>query len=75
MKDTYKYPVPDKYDAAIQIQVNIDLESSEATLELKHKVEDRRMIITAAIVTKYGYTKGCEDCRYKREGLAETKVH
>ena len=33
------------------------------------------MRITAAMLAKYGYTEGCEGCRYKRAGLADAKTH
>ena len=76
MKGTPRQPDPGKSCEAIQIQVNFDLEASEALLEGKEgKVEARRMRITAAMLAKYGYTEGCEGCRYKRAGLAEAKAH
>ena len=76
MKGTPRQPDPDKNGEAIQIQVNFDSDATEAPLEVKeNKMEVRRMRITAAMLAKYGYTEGCEGCRYKRAGLAEAKAH
>ena len=33
------------------------------------------MRITLAILTKYGYTEGCEGCRFKRAGLSDGRNH
>ena len=35
----------------------------------------RRMMITQAMLTRYGYTEGCEGCRYKRAGLPSSRMH
>ena len=34
----------------------------------------RRMQITGGLLSKYGYTPGCEGCRYKQAGLAESRA-
>ena len=35
----------------------------------------RRFRINASMLNKYGYTEGCEGCRYKSAGMTETRNH
>ena len=35
----------------------------------------RRMKITTALLQKYGYTAGCEGCRFKEAGMGEARNH
>jgi len=47
----------------------------ESTLPARREAGMRRMRITPDLLRKYGYTEGCEGCRYKRAGLSEKRGH
>ena len=62
MQGTPHQPNPNSTDYNIQTRVGKDLTM-------------RRMMITQAMLTRYGYTEGCEGCRYKRAGLPSSRMH
>ena len=78
MRGTPQQPDPSKPGLAIPVRVNFDppavAEAIPAAPEPNHR-QIRRMKITNRMLEKYGYSQGCEGCRYKQAGLGETRNH
>ena len=78
IKGTPKQPDPSRAGFEIPTKINFDPEIREVPQLSQPKRKDidiRRMRITPALLQRYGYTEGCEGCRYKRAGLADGRSH
>ena len=78
MRGTPRQPDPNKPGYSIECQINFDPESKEPHVEIqtnRPELDIRRMRITPAILREFGYTVGCEGCRYKQAGLADGRNH
>ena len=80
MKGTPKQPDPSRPGLAIPIKVNIDPPHEESPAPTEGPVDEcgrqvRRMRITGVMLQKFGYTEGCDGCRYKRAGMREARPH
>ena len=78
MKGTPQQPDPKRPGAGIPIRVVFDEAEEKRAVEPaapKRENEIRRMRITAEMLEKYGYTEGCEGCRFKRAKLADNRAH
>ena len=78
MKGTPQQPDPEKPGAAIPIRIVFDETEKKDAVQPeapKREHEIRRMRITPEMLQKYGYTEGCEGCRYKRAKLADNRAH
>ena len=78
MKGTPRQPNPNREGCNIQTQINFDPEIGEEqqqTQASRKEFDIRRMRITKALLSKYGYTEGCEGCRYKTAGLSDGRNH
>ena len=79
IQGTPQQPDPTKPGVAIPVKVHFDppnLESADVPLAAEQpRRQIRRMKLTGAMLEKYGYTEGCEGCRYKRAGLGEARPH
>ena len=73
---TPQQPDPTKAGIGIPVRVRHDPPAQEEPAPAAHKQpEVRRMRINNALLAKYGYTEGCEGCRFKSAGLNETRGH
>ena len=71
-------PDPNKPGDRIQIKVRFgdgDKEDPEDPGPLRQEVGIRRMRITPIMLDRYGYTEGCDACRYKMAGINMSKGH
>ena len=80
LRGTPHQPDPDRPGLAIPVRVGFDpVEVDPAVLPPPapepYRRQIRRMQITGDLLSKYGYTPGCEGCRYKQAGLAESRNH
>ena len=80
MKGTPQQPDPSRPGLAIPIKVNIDPPHEEPPAPAEGPADEcdrhiRRMRITGVMLQKYGYTEGCDGCRYKRAGMREARSH
>ena len=80
MKGTPQQPDPSRPGLAIPIKVNIDPPHEESPAPAEGPVDEchrqvRRMRITGVMLQKYGYTEGCDGCRYKRARMREARPH
>ena len=80
MKETPQQPDRSRPGLAIPIKVNIDPPHEESPAPAEGPVDEcdrqvRRMRITGVMLQKYGYTEGCDGCRYKRAGMREARPH
>ena len=78
MKGTPQQPDPSRPGLAIPIKVNIDPPHEESPAPAEGPVDecDRQIRrITGVMLQKYGYTEGCDGCRYKRAGMREAPSH
>ena len=80
MKGTPQQPDPSRPGVAIPIKVNIDPPHEESPAPAEGPVDKcdrqiRPMRITGVMLQKYGYTEGCDGCRYKRAGMREARPH
>ena len=75
MKGTPQQPDPLRPGLTIPIKVNIDPPHEDPPAPEgpadKCDRQIRRMRITGVMLQKYGYTEGCDGCRYKRAGMRE----
>ena len=73
MKGTPHQPDPTKPGDRIPIIVKFDEPNEEEAVrsEAPRKDAGRRMAISAAILRKYGYSDGCEGCRFYRAGIQD----
>ena len=72
MRGSPQQPDPKKASIQIPVRVSFDPPSTERPDEskpLRNEKVMRRMMITAAMLEKYGYTEDCEGCRCKRSGV------
>ena len=73
---TPQQPDPNKAGIAIPVRVRHDPPVREPPVpSVENLPEARRMRINDAILAKYGYTQGCEGCRFKQAGMKETRGH
>ena len=78
LRGTPQQPDPNRPGIAIPIRINFDppLETEPIpTADEEKRRQIRRMKITAHLLQKYGYTDGCDGCRYRRAGLGEHRNH
>ena len=78
MRGTPQQPNPLKRGIAIPVKVTFDPPASAVALPsgpLREERRVRRMKITGDLLSKYGYTEGCDGCRYKRAGLEDARPH
>ena len=80
MKGTPQQPDPSRPGLAIPIKVNIDPPHEQSPGPAEGPVDEcdrqiRRMRITGVMLQNYGYTEGCDGCRYKRAGMREARPH
>ena len=77
MKGTPQQPNPNKSSAKIPIRIKFDEPSSVVTDEAVPARQEgpRRFRITIPMLVKYGYTAGCEGCRFEQAGLSATRAH
>ena len=78
MKGTPKQPDPSRGGIEIPIRVRFDDPNDEdpiPSVQPKRGPDLRRMRITDEILKKYGYTEGCDGCRFKRTGLGDHRAH
>ena len=71
-------PDPNKPGLAIPTKVTFDPPAEEEPILVdmdEKQTQVRRMKITAHILRKYGFTEGCEGCRFRRAGLGEHRGH
>ena len=47
----------------------------EETVPSRTEKGPRRMKISGKLLKKYGYTAGCDGCRYKEAGMEEQRAH
>ena len=69
MRGIPRQPDPNREGQVILTKINFDPEMGEALDETDAKRKEldiRRMRITPIILLQYGYTEGCEGCRYKK---------
>ena len=73
MKGTPHRPDPNKPGTHIPIRVTFDgpEEGEVLKTEAPRKEVGRRMNISAAILRKYGFSDGCDGCRYHRTGIQD----
>ena len=81
LKGTPQQPDPSKPGLNVPIKINFDppvegefLASDDGPDESQVR-RIRRMRITQDMLNKYGYTEGCDGCRYKRAGFREHREH
>jgi len=74
LRGTPQQPDPTRPGSHIPIRVKFD-EAAEGEEVLKTEVprkeNGRRMAINTSIMKKYGYTDGCEGCRFHRAGMQD----
>ena len=81
MKGTPQQPDPSRPGMSIPIKINFDPmvevypEENFGDQDADSGRQIRRMKITQEILHKYGYTKGCDSCRYKSAGFHENRAH
>ena len=77
LKGTPQQPRPDQPGSAVPVSVRFDVEEDAAPQEPQPPPQRqiRRMRITETLLQQYGYTVGCEGCRFRRAGLGETRPH
>ena len=74
MRGTPQKPDPSKPGIFIPIRVTFDEPEKDPVLQSEPMRKERgskRMKISRAILSKYGYTSGCDACRVQRAGLAQ----
>ena len=77
MKGSPQQPDPKKASIQIPIRVSFDppaREAPDASRPLRREKAMRRMMITVAMLEKYGYTDDCEGCRCKRSGRVDVRA-
>ena len=76
MVGTPQKPDPKREGTHIPIKVTFDSPEEAEADQAREKQEDvRRMRITADMLAEYGYTDGCEGCRFKKAGMKGTRPH
>ena len=78
MQGTPQQPDPSRGGSTIPTRVHIDPACSEEPVEAttkKRELDARRMRITQEHLEEYGYTEGCDGCRFKRAGLSGGRAH
>ena len=78
LQGTPQKPNPNKPGDHIPIRIRMEeavkLKPEEENTGRK-EVNVRRFRITIPMLNKYGYTEGCEGCRFKQAGLDNGRVH
>ena len=76
MKGTPQQPNPNKPGTIIPVQVAFDAPEEGEVTPVEEKVVDiRRMRISMDMLTKYGFTEGCEGCKFKKAGMKGARGH
>ena len=78
MRGTPQQPNPAKPGMKVPIKVTFDEGNKveeESSMPMRAGTDVRRVRITPAVLAKYGYTEGCEGCRYKRAKMAGQRPH
>ena len=78
LQGTPQQPDPGKPGLAIPIRIHFDPPSLQEPIRAEENEKPRqirRMKITARMLEKYGYSDGCDGCRYRRAGLGESRNH
>lgn len=78
IKGTPQQPDPSKSSAMIPIKIRLGDQTKaqeEVTEPLRKEHAPRRLKITQKMLERYGYSEGCEGCRYKETGLREQRPH
>jgi hypothetical protein len=71
---------PNLNKPGLQIPVRITFDPPEAidpipSQPARQERQIRRTKLTGVLLGKYGYTEGCDGCRYKKAGLQEVRPH
>ena len=80
VRGTPQQPDPRRQGFRVPIRVSFDEPTSDGVPPPPVVSEDRprdirRMNITSKLLEKYGFTEGCEGCRFKRANLGEIRKH
>jgi hypothetical protein len=80
MKGTPQQPDPSKPGSMVPIRINFDppVVGEHAGAEVDQEENSRqirRMKITPEVLKKYGFTEGCDGCKFKAAGLREGRNH
>ena len=77
MQGTPQQPDPSKQTDAIPIKIRFDPPGEEGIVESKlpRKKTVRRMRLEQTMFEDYGYTEGCEGCRFQKAGMGERRGH
>ena len=77
IQGTPQQPNPNKSSSKIPIRIKFDEPSTVAVDQVVPARQEgpRRFRITIPMLVKYGYTEGCEGCRFKQAGLGSTRAH
>ena len=78
IRGTPEQPNPHKPGSAIPIRINFDPPAErppQVEEPLIRARQVRRMKITSCMLEQFGYTEGCDGCRYKQAGFEESRNH
>ena len=81
IRGTPQQPNPNRPGLTIPVSVSMDMPEFAEPVPVPEHEEDedkrqiRRMKITGTILQKYGYTDGCEGCKWKKAGMREARPH
>ena len=78
VRGTPHQPDPNKGGVQPPIRIRFDPPGEEepvASEEARKESETRRLRITKKDLDKYGYTEGCEGCRFKQAGIRDHRAH
>ena len=78
IRGTPQQPDPSRPGLKIPVKITFEPPREELIVPTARDTETgkvRRMMITPAMLDKYGYTEGCDGCRTKRAGLKERRGH
>ena len=78
MKGTPQQPDPSKPGGQIPVRIRFDEAAKlvpEETKPARVETELRRFRITTPMLERYGFTEGCQGCRFKQAGLKDGRGH
>ena len=78
LRGTPQKPDPQRPGLVVPIRINFDMPAEAMPLAEGPQVrprQARRMKITSRMLEQYGFTEGCEGCRFKQAGLEESRNH
>ena len=79
LQGTPQQPNPNRPGPAIPIRVNFDTPLADVpeptAVPDSSRRRIRRMRITQEVLSRYGFTEGCEGCRYKQAVFTESRNH